>query len=1287
MASYQYEQLNDESFQQLSQSLLVKEFPGLQCFPVGQPDGGRDAIVRFYEGAPDADGFILFQVKFVRHDLNPAEARDWLLRTLRDELPKVQKQVGEGAKHFVLVTNVAGTAHPEVGSIDKLQDLLVEHIPITAQAWWRDDLDRRLDNAWNLKFMYPALFSGEDLLRLAVEASPSESRERRQNAITAFLSGQFQSDREVKFKQADLENDIFELFTDVPMVPLNPAGRRQRTVEGLAVAFRRAATSASGEVDWLRVRQWLEIASGGESSFGNYYPRDETWLGAASLLLNSDFREAEPLVILEGAPGQGKSTIAQYICQVHRMQFLEHPGRGAVDPTHLSSSLRLPFKVELRDFATWLSGGNPFGTVIGGDSPDASPRSLEGFLSALVHYTSGGSAFDFSDLQAIVKSTPVLVVLDGLDEVAEIRQRQRVVEEVTSAVTRLNSLAASIQVVVTSRPTPFMNSTVLPSDIFATYSLGSLTRPLITEYANRWLKSRAINEADANDVRQILDTKLNEPHLRDLARNPMQLAILLSLIHRRGISLPDKRTSLYDNYVEIFFDRESEKAAVVKENRELLVRIHRYLAWVLQAGAEVAFESISGMERPGTSISGSIAEQDLRTLLREFLERDGSDPALIEELFSGMVERIVAIVSRVQGTYEFDVQTLREYFAARHLYETAPYSPTGDERSGTISDRWRALARNYYWLNVARFYAGCYSEGELPSLIDDLRTLSNDEVFRCTSHPQILTAALLGDWVFSQRPRAIHDAVDLLLEPRGLRMLVAGAESGLRQIEDVIVRDVVGRHRLIDVCKELVRPNRPIEQVMDVVRSVLRPNSEPEELLGWWIKELRSADETQSRHWCMLGEHLQCWSVVGIDTVIDLLDRKEVSSSSVIKGLLHASRMDVLESSKELFEAGVEAVLAGERVGRSRGGSLLQRLAWSLELTPLGRHNPRANFGRRFSQLEYVRRFREHEGYEEDITWPSYRMAKRSARLVEAFTSTAERSSADWNTSIEPWSRIIQQGISEFGERKRFVELANLAAGIRSTEEKCQDSPDLFNIGRPMVRRARYARLRAGSRKWWSKQLQSASKADDVWMALLIFVTWAGARTIEDLAGSFDKLVVNLGTSEWYSLHSSQRRVVGINSGRSWIKPLEIRVNVLPSLLSERTAALLTQRCTPETANELYEQYLTVYKGDDPIIVSLCADVQVMRAFGDETMWPQAIESLKLSHSLGAPTSSLFLQLRQPVEPDLTLPDTVAREVVDQPLDFPAAMVRVAEARCRQLDAGRIMPVGRVATDEGWFKD
>ena len=259
----------------------------------------------------------------------------------------------------------------------------------------------------------------------------------------------------------------------------------------------------------------------------------------------------------------------------------------------------------------------------------------------------------------------------------------------------------------------------------------------------------------------------------------------------------------------------------------------------------------------------------------------------------------------------------------------------------------------------------------------------------------------------------------------------------------------------------------------------------------------------------------------------DLLGREKVPSSSVISGLLHANRMDVLESSEDLFEAAVEAVLAGERVGRSRGGSLLQRLAWSVERRSLGIHAPRDAFARQLSLLEYLSGVRGHEGYEEDITLPNYATAERCARLVQAFIGAAERPLSEWNTSTEPWDLIVQQGISEFGERARFAELANLAAGIRSTEEKCLDSPDLFDRGRPIVRRARYARLRAGSRKWWSQQLQSATNADEVWMALLLFATWAGAKTIEDLAETFDKLIVSLGNSEWYSLYSSLRSAVG----------------------------------------------------------------------------------------------------------------------------------------------------------------
>ena len=82
----------------------------------------------------------------------------------------------------------------------------------------------------------------------------------------------------------------------------------------------------------------------------------------------------------------------------------------------------------------------------------------------------------------------------------------------------------------------------------------------------------------------------------------------------------------------------------------------------------------------------------------------------------GTVERIGALVSRVEGVYEFEVQPLREYFAARHLYKTAPYSPPGRQCKGRRPERFEALARSFYWTNVTRFFCGFYAVGELAGL-------------------------------------------------------------------------------------------------------------------------------------------------------------------------------------------------------------------------------------------------------------------------------------------------------------------------------------------------------------------------------------------------------------------------------------------------------------------------------------------------------------------------------------------------------------------------------------------
>lgn len=139
---YPLESLDPETFQRLCQAILVCEYPHVQCYPVAQPDGGRDAIVY---GSPALEDFAMYQVKFVRQALTDRDPHKWLLEIMKGEAPKVLKQIPEGAKGFYLITNVSGTAHPSTGSIDSAITLLKNQLGIPVVVWWRDDVMRRID--------------------------------------------------------------------------------------------------------------------------------------------------------------------------------------------------------------------------------------------------------------------------------------------------------------------------------------------------------------------------------------------------------------------------------------------------------------------------------------------------------------------------------------------------------------------------------------------------------------------------------------------------------------------------------------------------------------------------------------------------------------------------------------------------------------------------------------------------------------------------------------------------------------------------------------------------------------------------------------------------------------------------------------------------------------------------------------------------------------------------------------------------------------------------------------
>jgi hypothetical protein len=328
--NYPLENLGPERFQQLCQALLVKEYPQVQCFPVAQPDGGRDAV-SVYLGS--GDKFMVFQVKYARHPLAETAPHKWLAAIVEDEAPKVRDLIPRGAVRYVLMTNVPGTAHLKKGSIDKLNSLLADKLGVTSFCWWRDDINRRLDSAWDLKWTYPEIMAGPDFLRAIIESGLSDHRERRSSAIRAFLRSQYDMDEEVRFKQIELQNKLLDLFIDVPIALRDRhVGKRTHHIFGAVVA--RAASlrhlegeDAEGEIQGVSFEPGM-----------HWHTQQEEPIGAATVLLSGPMQRLMPRVVVEGAPGQGKSTIVQYVCQVHRMRLLgEADALRSVPPAHASA--------------------------------------------------------------------------------------------------------------------------------------------------------------------------------------------------------------------------------------------------------------------------------------------------------------------------------------------------------------------------------------------------------------------------------------------------------------------------------------------------------------------------------------------------------------------------------------------------------------------------------------------------------------------------------------------------------------------------------------------------------------------------------------------------------------------------------------------------------------------------------------------------------------------------------------------------------------------------------------
>lgn len=1255
--SYQYENLDPEKFQQFCQALLTNSFPNLQCYPVGQPDGGRDGISR--RARKPRSSFSVFQVKFNRRALAEPDPHKWLLNQISKEVKKVKGLIPRGADQYYLLTNVPGTAHLDVGTIDRVETTLAAALGIPVTCWWRDDLDRRLDAAPALKWAYPELMTGQDVLLAALISGLSENKEIRQNAIRAYISVQYSEDEEVKFKQVELQNHLLDLFIDIP-IHLKISPRPVGTLERSVIPVTREIFDQDDLSEEWKAAQVARVARGTADA--------EEALGAASTLLGLGTHKFGRWCVIEGAPGQGKSTIAQYVCQVHRMRLLQRTDElKKIPEEHRTSSVRLPLKVDLRDFATWLSHKDPFAPTDAVPPAEYWNDSLEALLAYQITRLSGGIKFTVSDLHALAKVSSVLVVLDGFDEVADIEKRNIVVEEISKAAQPLTTTSASLQIVITSRPAAFANSPGFPDSVFPHFELQAVTLRQISEYAEKWMNARHLNGKDRRDFKNTLDEKVGQPHLRDLARNPMQLAILLSLIQTRGSSLPDKRTALYDSYMDKFFSRESEKSAIVREHRDLLISLHQYLAWILHAEAE------QGKNR------GSVTEKELHALVDRYLEREGHNVSLVPLLFTGMTERVVALVSRVQGTFEFEVQPLREYFAARFLYETAPYSPPGAERRGTKPDRFEVISRNFYWLNVTRFYAGCFSKGELSSLVDSLDLLLEDRDLKLIQYPRTLAGMFLSDWVFTQQPLLVKKVAALILKPPGIRYLFA-EDLFFHGGSSLTLPERCGKDEILAFILEEVRENTPWDY-LSALSNLATANIDRDDLRPIVKQRALLASGKQKEQWLkflFLALMLEDYTLEDIKALF------ADARGRILQLLLYGQRSDYFETTTKLFDFAISSILS---TGSRSFFFEKQRD------TTIGR------FGSAISPFTYralllnkepadiaaveLENFEIWIPKQEDARGRTcnFSTAEPCDILFRQFNVEIRRSIAEWRTEIQPWENMVESGRRLFGEQWAFYCIAAISSDVESEVSEYLFE-DLFDETVSLCRRASYARHKSGDVGWWETQFDRADSTLKKAFALLMAMKWADSLVHASLLVHTDRMLSDLPKDQWSELYGAVNEFGARTplEDEAVQRLLDIFPLPEPQRIGVRTVALYAYRVSEQATDWLYNSYLTGYEGDDAIVWQFCQSASYRSAQKSPQHWPEAIAVMRRSYPHATAFHS-YVSTRQ-----LNMPLSLAREVCEAADDFPLGFLRAAEQVVAESVRGAIRPVGDLARQARWFE-
>lgn len=1003
-------------------------------------------------------------------------------------------------------------------------------------------------------------------------------------AIRAYVGGQMAADNHVQFRQARLDGPTVEsMFVDVPF------------------SCR----------DTLPAAEFLERLA--EQHPGDLTPDDGfVATGAAQALLHPDWVENALIV---GGPGQGKSTLLQYVCQFHRARYLGSEAyTGDVQGLRPVTSLaRIPVKVELRRYAEWALEQLETKTNDGHSWP-----ALEMYL---IHHVAGGCGehkFGPEHFTQLVARHPILLALDGLDEVADLKHRETAADQIVAMAARLAPNAQNLVILVTSRPGS-LNSRLMSSAAFPRFNLHRLTAGLRLQYLDRWISVSDLTGAQGESLRRTYLGHEELPHIRDLASYPMQFAILLHLLRDRGL-FPKQRTELYEEYLKAFLDREETegKDPLVSSQRTVLLQLHAYLGWHMQTRAESAGDA------------GELPREELRRQLRSYFAGQPAGREFADQLFDSFQSRVLCLVEREDG-FQFEVQSLREYFAALHIHENA--DPRGKRNSRV--DCFEAMVCRPYWLNVCRFFVGMFTKIEIRGIFPTLRDLRAKASPALNAHLRVVAARLLDDRSYQgQSDQELRQIVGFILDGAGTQL----AEDGF--LDDsgsaLVFAEDAGRRQAVDWLKLQLSTGLGDEERALVWASHLLRNSVPDDALrSWWWETYQP-----TRRWLRIASELGAFATLG--------DResKLASSIAVRPGFGDAWATNLLVQGG--YDSDADAVLKMVMEELNDGAwSTPAQMATPVgflcmaRMVAMGHPLPSGLLAPTGSRAQIV-------GTWQYVVAQSFRLGQLPPSTDTVSWRTRLRSIAQvWGSG---W--VLQQALSR---TPMDVDFGYLTALMSSGNVP----------GRAEVELEAERRANRHNAAWWARNLPPDRLGRRCWASSLL--SKAGSSVVEQLVSELDEVVAELAPKHYGALLRDVARVSAT--------PLDLRDplrlnRIIPSV---RTLWLLRTLVTEGTRQQIDKR---VRISPKELLDSGMDDAgELFRAVGSDRV--TKVSLLDRTRSIVRPGSTDQLKLGR-------LSDGQAAAILARPEDWPSEVVALAMARMSSA-LGRQDSIASLAERHSWF--